>query len=145
MVRYGEMIDVPAVLELAREFSKDIGTERYWSDKQGASLIARMIVDGMLLVSEEKDKITGVIGGLIGRSLWNPHYRTLDEQIFYVTPKYRNTRAGYLLIKEYENEASMLDVVCSTLKLMHNSPDITKFYHKLGYEKLETTYIKWRK
>ena len=143
MIRETRLDDIPYILPLVREFAREVGNEflyENYRDKPAAALLASLVTKGILLVAEKDEKIVGVIGATITGNIWNPHVKQVDEIIYYVLPDHRETRLGWMLIREYDKRTK--DFPIATLKLMHNSPDLTKHYNKMGYVELERTFLR---
>lgn len=68
-------------------------------------LAKRGLEDKTAFVVAENGVYCGAIGGLITQNLFNPEYITLAEVFWYVTPESRKGRAGYLLLKAFEQRA----------------------------------------
>lgn len=144
MIRNATIDDIPNILPLvhnfAKELQKDILYSKY-SIKHSASLLAHLVDTGICLIDIDSDNnVNGVIGGLVSGNIWNPTIKQVDEVIYYVREEKRRSTIGFKLIKEYDKLTK--EYPLSTLKLMHNSPDLTKHYNKLGYELLEKTYLR---
>ena len=142
MIREATREDVHRLLPLANEFAESLGFGDELDLRTSAHHLSNMINNGFILVAEKDDEIVGLIGGMVVTSPWNAHRKILEEQIYFVASTHRNSSLGARLLKQYHEKASEFDVFMSTLKLMHNSPDISKHYEKMGYSELETTYVR---
>ena len=142
MPRNATSDDIPRLLPLVKAFADEIGFGEDYSHKCAAQTLSDAISTGVVLVEEKDDELVGLIVGSIARSPWNPFKLMIEELMFYVNEDYRNTRAGYMLLKTYTDRVSDMDLYASSLKLMYNSPDLTKVYEKLGYKLLEKTFVK---
>ena len=144
MIRDASIQDIPAILPMVQEFSKEIGNQFLidnYSHKPTAALLASLVQSGILIVSEDADgELNGVVGGIVSGNIWNPSVKQVDEIIYYVKPEVRGSSLGWKLIKRYDDATK--DYPLATLKLMHNSPDLTKHYNRLGYEALERTFMR---
>lgn len=142
MIREAVVEDIIKIIPLVERFASEIG--EYYADKfnkrHTAVVIKNCIDYGVCLVNDVDGNITGVIAGLASGNLWNPAVTQLDEQIYYVLPEYRGGTAGLRLIRAYHQTAQRFEI--STLKLMYNSPDISKHYEKMGYQELERTFVR---
>lgn len=59
---------------------------------------------GIALIAESEKPI-GIIVGLITENLWHPDYLQLNQILFYTDEEWRDTKAGYLLLKKYNEMA----------------------------------------
>ena len=144
MVREGTLEDIHLLLPLMKSFSQQLGGfyEENYKDKPIAHLLSKCITEGVLFVYEAGGEPVGLIGGILSRNMWNPSVIQIEEVAFYVHESHREGSAGGRLLLAYQNKIDDSGVSISTLKLLHNSPDIERHYEKLGYSKMETTYAK---
>jgi GNAT superfamily N-acetyltransferase len=56
---------------------------------------------GVGLVAERDGEAVGLLLALLNPSVWHPEDLQLQELVFWVEPKARYGRVGYLLLKEY--------------------------------------------
>lgn len=63
-----------------------------------------MLSGGTAWVVKCDGENVGAIGALLTPNLFNPRITTLVELFWYVLPEYRNTRAGVLLLKAFEEK-----------------------------------------
>lgn len=63
--------------------------------------------NGIALIAESDSNI-GIVVGIINENLWYPNMFQLTQILLFVDEDYRNTRAGYLLLKEYNKLAKQL-------------------------------------
>lgn len=142
MIREAVVEDIIKIIPLVEKFASEIG--EYYEDKfnkrHTAAVIKNCIDYGVCYVNDVDGVITGVIAGLASGNLWNPAVKQLDEQIYYVLPEHRGGTAGLRLIRAYDKAAQRFDIC--TLKLMYNSPDISKHYERMGYTELERTFVR---
>jgi hypothetical protein len=73
--------------------------------------------EGTAFLAKQGDVYCGAIGGILHNNLFNPKFKTLTEIFWYVLPEYRKGRAGYMLLKQFDERAKELadDVVISLL------------------------------
>lgn len=141
-VRKGEMKDVPWMLKQLEAFSAFYGTRIPLFDYDSASRILPSFIEkGFVAVAErsEKDHI-GLIVGAITPHLFNPKIKILAELLWWVDPAYRNTRAGYLLLKQFVSWGRK-NVDWVTFSLEENSPVNEKTIIKQGFRKMEHSYL----
>lgn len=120
------------------EILKNANNEEY------INLIFHQIIlgKGIALVAES-DEVFGMILGYIAPNIWDPKIMVLNELCYWVEPEYRNTTAGYRLLKEYNKLAKEMvenkRIDLFTINKMINSPDLD--YSRFGYQKIEETWI----
>lgn len=145
-IREANKFDLPHVLDMLRNFRnetpieimKDCNNEEYINKLFHAVLVGR----GVALIAE-KDKPVGMIIGIIDNNIWDPDLYILKELVYWVEPEYRNTTAGYRLLKSYNDMAKKLvkskRIKMYTMTKMVNSPDLD--FKKFGYRKTEEVWV----
>jgi hypothetical protein len=141
IVRKANKFDIPYFIETVHKarilehngYSNDIVLD----DSYLNSLFTLMINGGGLVLVAESEKPIGICAGYINASIWHKNTFVLWHALIYVEEEWRNTRAGYKLIKEYNNEANNLmkekriyTHTFSTSKPLFNI-DMEKFNYKL--------------
>ena len=101
-----------------------------------------LIKTGIVFVSlNDKEIITGSIGGLFGCDWWSDE-KYLSDLWFFVSKKHRKSRAGLMLGKTFINYAKSVNM---SVRLGHVfSGDIErkdKFFERLGLEKDGSIYV----
>jgi hypothetical protein len=98
---------------------------------------------GLCYIAENDDPI-GIIMGIVSPNMWAPKYLFLHQILYYVEEDYRNTRAGYLLFKEFDmqceklvNEKRIHHVTLSAPKTLMDMD-----FERFDYELSEKTWIK---
>ena len=143
MIRDATVDDIPTLLPMMKEFAMSVG-EFYGNHicSRSTAHLLRHCIDGGILILYCSPEPVGIIAGVSSKSIWNPRITQIDEIAYYVKEEFRGSSAGARLLREWRRKIEELSPDMSTLKLMHNSPDISKHYNKLGYESLETTFIR---
>ena len=141
MIRLATIDDIPQIIPLVEAFSESQNMRDDLCIKSTAKVLSMSARDALSLISEHSGRVTGIIAGLKSPNLWNNSKTQIDEIIYYVDPDYRNTSAGARLLKAY-SELIKDKCYLSTLKLMANSPDLTRHYNKMGYVEIETTFMR---
>lgn len=103
--RKAELSDIDWILELLKKFS-DFYSSKYqlFGDdvEYSKSALTKLIDNHVFIVCEDESKgPAGFICGLITNHFFNPKIKVLSEQFWYVDEKYRNSRAGLLLLNEF--------------------------------------------
>jgi N-acetylglutamate synthase-like GNAT family acetyltransferase len=147
LIRKATKYDIPNLIHLIREYSKEIPIEIYknkelHNEEYVTNLLFAIIkVKGFVLIDND---FKGMLIAIIIDNIWCPKSYELHELAWWVKPKYRNTSLGGRLWIEFNKEAQkMLDekrVGSVYTSLMENSPSID--YEKRGFKKLETKYFR---
>jgi GNAT superfamily N-acetyltransferase len=98
--------------------------------------------NGIWFTLEYKNKIVGVICGLLHQHIYDPEKIVLTELVWYVDKNYRNNKYNLKLIKYFENKGKELgaDKIFLTLRMSLKSESVEKFYKRLGYKEEEKTF-----
>jgi len=99
------------------------------------------IEQGTAFVCKDNGVPIGALGALIIPNIYNPEVYTLAEMFWYVPDKYRNSRAGLLLLNALLDEAELLGVDCS-LSTLPSSNVKESFLKKKGFNLEEFSYRK---
>jgi RimJ/RimL family protein N-acetyltransferase len=104
-------------------------------------MIHVMLKHGVVLVSVEGDKITGVIAGLVTPNTWFPDQLDLMELFWFVEEKYRGSSAALRLLREFTKRGKALDVKRIVMSSETHSPLSNNAYEKRGYKLIEKTFV----
>lgn len=104
-------------------------------------LSSKSMGEGTAFVAKCNGEPIGALGSILLPNIYNPRILTLVELMWYVLPKYRNTRAGALLLLAFDNEARILksDAI---LSLLSNSAINTKTLEKRDFNLKELSFVK---
>lgn len=94
------------------------------------------------IIVGEPDK--GILCGIVSPNIFNPkEVITATELLWWVEPQYRATKFSINLVKQFEAEAKARGATHILMMAIERSNDMARrVYPKLGYEFIETTYIK---
>lgn len=144
MIRNGEYKDLPRIVEMAREFwSHTIYDEEYCPDT--VYVMAELSLNqGLLSVLEVDGIARGFACGIKGPLLANSEVFTGTELAWWVDPEYRQGKNGIGLMEHLENQAKEVGIKYWNMAYMESSmPEVIKgIYKKMGYTKVESTYMK---
>ena len=138
MVDKATLDDIPRLLPLVEEFSKEIGLDEYYDIKTSAATLAECIRSGICYRDSEYQ---GLIAGSAVRSPWSSKVSILHEHVYFVRATARGGMLGQMLLRAYTTDAKRWDL--NSLKLMSSSPDIKKLYKSLGFTEAETTFMRF--
>lgn len=108
---------------------------------QGYQCLLSMIGSGVLLSCKENGKLAGFVGGVFAPTPWTPHEPLLTELVWYVRPELRGKGVGRDLLEAYTAYANVCGAKAATMVVAANTTVPEDMLYKLGYKKLETTYI----
>ena len=142
-VRRAGPLDISAIIALLMEMHKN--TEIPVSPISSEKLVAKIseaIHRGIVFVAiDEKNKISGSIGGTIGTDWWSEE-RHLSDMWFYVSEASRKTRVAYELVKNFISVAKEAKV---PVRLGHvYSGDMDRkdnFFERLGLVKAGSLFV----
>jgi N-acetylglutamate synthase-like GNAT family acetyltransferase len=148
MIRPANKFDTEQLLDLLRNFRSQTPWTRLaqCDDEQHVRKLLSVIFagGGVLLVSENGNKITGMIMAIKNTPIWDPNIYIMSELAYWVEPEHRGSTAGYRLIAAYNQHCEKLKeqglIESYTMSKMANSPDLD--YARFGFEKFEET---WRR
>lgn len=131
------VIDVAAVRMLTEELKRP-----ELVNMNNIQMLARKgLEDQTLFIAKQGDICVGTLGGLLVPNMFNSDLLTLAEVFWYVLPEYRNTRAGFLLLKTFEEKAdeSSYD---SSLSLLPSSTISMEALAKRGFNLAEFAFVR---
>lgn len=144
MVRDGNKDDLPAVVEMAREFwQHTMYAEPF--DADYVEFMASMAIDhGLLAILELDDVIEGFTAGLKSPLLACADVLSGTEIAWWVNPSARKGRNGIALMQHIERMARAQGVKYWNMIVMEScQPEIAAaIYERLGYKKSETSYTR---
>ena len=147
MIRLANKFDIPILIAMIQEFSKETLIQKYkdetlWDKKYVGNLLYGLILGrGFIVIDED---LKGMIIAMITPNVWCPKSNQLNELAWWVAPEARNGLLGGKLWIEFNKQAQKLldekriDVVMTSL--MANSPKID--YSKRGFKQLHTTFFR---
>lgn len=146
-VRTANRYDIDDIIILLREYSKHSPItvhQTIQNEEYVRTLITCIIMgQGKIFLALNDDSTVGMLICIRQPNIWNKDIYLLQELAWYIYPEYRNTTLGYRLYTEYKNYATELlntnKIVGYTLSKMSTSPNLN--YERLGFEKIEETYI----
>lgn len=146
IIRTANKFDLPYIIKMLKHFREQtpIDLMRDCNDEQYINkLYHHIILGGGLALVAEMDQPIGMIIGIKDQNIWDPELKILRELVYWVEPEYRNTTAGYRLLKEYNKHANELKeqgkIKLYTMTKMTNSPDID--FSRFGYTKTEEVWV----
>lgn len=141
-VRAATIEDLDWIIEQVKRFAGFYGTRKSLvMDESYARNGLRSVIENHLVIIAEKDGVrAGFIAGLFTPHMFNPSIRLLCELFWWVAEPFRNTRAAYMLLKEYVRqgkEKSDWVTMCSIV----NSPVNEKALERHGFKLMERSFL----
>lgn len=145
-VRLANKFDLPYYLHLVHKIHNEGLIGHYdvpLDDSYLNSLFNTIINGGGLALVVESDNAIGMMLGVISPNIWSSDTLVLHQILFYVDEEYRNTRAGHMLITEYNEQCHELiknkRIGYHTLSATKTMFDID--FSRFGYDCIEKTWI----
>lgn len=144
MVRDGNTEDLPAVVEMAREFWKHTRYDEAFDADYVEYMTGLALDHGLLAVLEVDGVVEGFIAGLKSPLLACHAVLGGTEIAYWINPAARKGRSGIALIKHIEGMAKAQGVKYWNMIAMESSmPEmVARIYGALGYEKSETSFTR---
>jgi len=146
IIRSANKWDLEQIIVMLKHFRNQSPVEllKNVNDEEYINKIFHEILQGRgIALVVESDSVVGMILSYIAPNIWDPKILVLNELCYWVEPEYRNTTAGYRLLREYNKLAKELieekRIHLFTMNKMINSPDLD--YGRFGYKKIEETWI----
>lgn len=139
MIRTAVETDKVQVIDLARLFIDGmIGDYMAFDEASASAHFDLLFKVAKTLVYEIDGKIVGLIAGIVSAKYFCSG-KSLQELVWFVHPDYRT--CGVRLLRAFEQLAR--DEGCDDIMLTHlDGNDLSGVYEKLGYKKVQITYLK---
>lgn len=96
----------------------------------------------LMALDEENQEIAGIIACISTPNHFMYGNDFCIELVWYVRPEYRNTKAGFKLLKGYEQWAKNIGAKIVAVGCYEDSDRIPQIYEKMGYKLKERVYTK---
>ncbi|MNR85218.1 Acetyltransferase (GNAT) family protein [compost metagenome] len=111
-VRTAKLPDVPALVALGQEFIKEAPNYQkrpYMADKAAEHFTQLINGGGVIFIVEQDQEIMGGFAGRVSGDWFNNTKIAFDD-VMYVKPEFRKTRAAYVLIQTFIGWAAAMGV-----------------------------------
>ena len=141
-VRSGVLEDVPNVIVELRNFSDFFGTEKslFGTEEHSRKVIEQQINDHVFFVAESGDEFVGFISGYINAHPYNPDIKMLSESFWWIKPKFRGSRAAFLLLEAFTAFGKEC-ADCITMSVLADSPIKESTLTRRGFHLKEKAYL----
>ena len=105
-------------------------------------LMADLLADHVVLISEDKDGPAGFIAGRIGPSGLDPSETVLDSKFWWVNENKRGSRHGHALLDAFKKVGqNMSNVDYVVLTIEHESKVSDNTLKRLGWRPIQRSFI----
>jgi GNAT superfamily N-acetyltransferase len=141
MIREATEADVPRITEMGSRSLREGAYKDLVGDnpEQTGKLALDVLKKGLILVSEEEGKLTGLLGFVVF-----PHYfsgeLTAGEVMWYVEPEYRKSFTALALLRAAERMARGFGA--KYMQFTAPTAEVGKAYEALHYQQVEVSFQK---
>ena len=145
LVRSANLFDTDQIISLGRAMHQE--SPRFKSNDFSISKchtgLAEVIPAGGVFVAELGEEMVGCLVGMLTHHFFGSTLQASDLML-YVKPRWRGSRAAYLLIKTFEAwaRASNAKVIQLGISAEIDSAKIRGFYEKMGYRTTGSITVK---
>lgn len=138
IVREANDTDVPAIVRMGQRFARMVYGDKLADNPTQIAALAQQLMtspDGALFVAEKGGAVVGMIGLLAYLHPMSGE-RIATEMAWWVEPEHRGI--GMRLLKRAETWAVAQQAL--VFQMIAPTPDVERFYARVGFSKVETTY-----
>jgi RimJ/RimL family protein N-acetyltransferase len=143
VIRKATLLDIPWLLEQAREFDKFFGAKRSLipSDAEEATaLLEALITTQVCFIAADVNGRMGFIAGALGPHYLNREILILTALLWWVDPKFRGSSAGARLLNHFiaygKDNADWISMQIET-----HSPISARSLERLGFKERERNFL----
>ncbi|OTG80806.1 GNAT family N-acetyltransferase [Acinetobacter sp. ANC 4558] len=136
-VRVATLGDVPAIIQIARQFileAPNYSNRELSEESLTKNLQAVINGSGAVVLAERQSKVVGGIVCLTSKDWFNDELIAF-EQVFYVDPKFRSSRAPFLLLEAFIRWSKLMKanrIQCGTTTKI-NTKGCLRLYERFGF------------
>jgi len=139
-IRKANKFDLPYFIHVAKKVQHmGFVPQNKTIDEQYFNIMFNTVLHGggIALIAESEQPI-GICIGVINENLWSPDLYMLTQILLFVDDEWRNTRAGYKLLEEYNKRTQeLLDLKRIEMSVIHASEplhdiDFSRFGYKMS-------------
>jgi N-acetylglutamate synthase-like GNAT family acetyltransferase len=144
MTRDGTEADIPAIVDMAREFWKHTMYDEEFDAEHVAGMTHYALSQGLLAVLEVDGVVAGFTAGICGPILGNSKVLQGTEIAWWINPDARKGRQSVELLHHIEAQAKAIGVKYWNMISMESSaPHVAeRIYLRHGYTHSETSYTR---
>lgn len=143
MIRKATVADAPRIVEMVGHFINVPHYGQFFRFRPHviADLVDRCLDIGLILLAEHEGRVVGMYAAFpliepIGKQAM------LDEMAWWVEPEFRKGTVGPRLLKAAETWAKQKQLHLVKMVAPADQPQVGAYYERLGYTKVETSYVK---
>ncbi|WP_366143329.1 GNAT family N-acetyltransferase [Azospirillum sp.] len=144
MIRPATLDDVPALVELLKEFVSMSGYTALASyDPDSAAITCAALIrreDGIVFVAMDDGAVVGAVGAMSAPGPWNRSLSTVTEIFFYVSPGWRNG-TGRSLLKALRDWAKNAGASVLFMGALERNDRVGCMYRRAGFTPVEQMYV----
>ena len=145
MIRMASRHDLPACVEMLRQYSAEAGVPALRDPaahdaKHAANLLFTLISGrGFVLVDDE---LRGMLAAVVAPSIWAPSVLELRELALWVAPEHRRGMVGGRLFREFRRQADVM-LHAGRVQAVYASLMTTSEAQRLtGFRRIDSTFMK---
>ena len=141
-VRLANLQDIDWIVKDAgrRMIFEELKKPEFYNPHSIKELALNGVRSGTIVIATKGTESVGVIGGLLVPHYLNTNTVMLAEIMWYVDPKHRAGRAGYLLLKKF-SEIGKEKASGTTLSLLGDSQVNDSTLARFGFKLTERNYL----
>ena len=144
MIRKAELRDKDSIRTLITEFHKESLSEYGLSlDTDSINETIEGFIKNHIVLVAEKERVIGVVAGVIANSIFDKSQKLAQEAIWYVSKDSRGVM-GFKLLKAFMDEWKLRGADFVVMGSVGNlyANELDRFYKKRNFKQMETYYIK---
>ncbi len=146
IIRKATQADIESIMKLIFAFYQEslCSYDFAFESETVKQTIKQIVSSNIAFVSEESEKISGVIAGVIHSSIFDYSQTVAYELVWFVSKQFRRGRAGMMLLKTFEKHCKLMGASKIVMKHMENlnASDMSQLYERKKYKLMELEYIK---
>jgi ribosomal protein S18 acetylase RimI-like enzyme len=144
-IRMATLEDLPSIMEMGEKFYAESPYSQIKPfNYDGMAVYAKSLIEDhyMLLATKDEEPV-GMAASYMTPLPINPDIYIATEVVFWVDPEYRGTSIAIRLMLALEDAVDTEAPDAKFMSSLSTSPPVThKLYKKLGYDVVETAYMK---
>lgn len=141
--RRAKVEDIDWLVDQLRQFSQFYKTNPplFTNEQFVKAGLVELIAKHVMIVAESNQAPIGFIGGSLGPHTFNPSVVVLAELFWWVQEEYRQSRAGFLLLKEFMDFGKANATWVTMCLIEGRSPIKEQSLIKRGFSLYERSYL----
>lgn len=142
VIRDASTSDIDWLLTELKAFSNFFSAkiELFKDSDFARNFVSTMVANHLVLIADRQGERMGFISGYVTPHPYNPEIKTLAETFWWVSPRYRSSRAGLMLLNAF-TAWGKANADWITFALENHSPINEKTLTKRGYHLTERSFL----